>query len=166
VQFRVGITLDFRGDVATSPAHPVPRPSRSPLPPFSYTSSAVSSTFGGLQPVSPFPLLCVLCFAISAREGHPPLVLQGKSTQPGYLGEIDPSVRATLYIYMCACVCVCVCVCVSSKRRDIPPRRIFLFLLPSAWTLPFAHGFMRKTATDIVSHWTFPSGSSSIALSE
>jgi len=120
VQFRVGITLDFRGDVATSPAHPVPRPSRSPLPPFSYTSSAVSSTFGGLQPVSPFPLLCVLCFAISAREGHPPLVLQGKSTQPGYLGEIDPSVRATLYIYMCACacvrVCVCVCVCVCVYR--------------------------------------------------
>jgi len=128
VQFRVGITLDFRGDVATSPAHPVPRPSRSPLPPFSYTSSAVSSTFSGLQPVSPFPLLRVLCFAISAREGHPPLVLQGKSTHPGYLGEIDPSVRATLYVRVCVCVCiyvlyiyiyiyviyiyVCVCVCV------------------------------------------------------
>lgn len=116
VQFRVGITLDFRGDVATSPALALPVATLLLL---------LSSTFGGLQPHRPLPHLRVLCFAISAREGHPPLVLQGKSTHPDYLGKIDPSAFATLY---------------TVHGTNISRRMIFLLLLPSVPTWPFVDG--------------------------
>lgn len=120
VQFRVGITLDFRGDVATSPAL-----SPSSPPP----SESSSSTFVGLQPHLPRPHLRVLCFAISAREGHPPLVLQGKSTHPDYLGEIDPSARATLY---------------TVHGTNISRRMIFFLFSPSTSTLAVRADLMEK----------------------
>lgn len=86
VQFRVGITLDFRGDVATSPALSLPPPLPL-LPVATLLLLLLFSTFGGLQPHLSLPHLRVLCFAISAREGHPPLVLRGKSTHPDYIWE-------------------------------------------------------------------------------
>jgi len=93
VQFRVGITLDFRGDVATS----LPSPSPSLL--FS-TSSFSPLPSAASNPTRSLPHLRVLCFAISAREGHPPLVLQGKSTHPDYLGDRrDRSFHARYPIY-------------------------------------------------------------------
>lgn len=95
VQFRVGITLDFRGDVATSPAL-----SPSTPPP----TSAASSAFSGLHnPTTPSPrfsslrFLRILCFAISARRPPTPRTTGKEHPPRHYLGEIDPSARATLY---------------------------------------------------------------------
>lgn len=79
VQFRVGITLDFRGDVATSPALSLPP---SPfLPVATHLLFLLSSTFGGLQPHLPLPHLRVLCFAISAKATHPSYYRERAPTQ-------------------------------------------------------------------------------------
>lgn len=114
VQFRVGITLDFRGDVATSPALSLlpspPLPRRYPPPPPSLHHLRRPPT---PRPPSAPPCLVFCHFS----EGHPPLVLQGKSTHPDYLGEIDPSARATLY---------------TVHGTNISRRMIFLLLLSSA----------------------------------
>lgn len=114
VQFRVGITLDFRGDVATSPALSLPSslpPRRYPPPPPSLLHLRPPTL-----PPPPAPPCLVFCHF---SEGHPPLVLQGKSTHPDYLGEIDPSARATLY---------------TVHGTNISRRMIFLLLLSSAPT--------------------------------
>lgn len=95
VQFRVGITLDFRGDVATSPAL-----SSSTPPP----SSAAFS--GRLQrppqPHDPLPPLLVpslppyLVFChFSAKATHPSYYRERAPTQT--LSGRDRSFRATLY---------------------------------------------------------------------
>lgn len=112
VQFRVGITLDFRGDVATSPALSLPpplSPRRYPPPPLSLLHLWRPPTL----PPPPAPPCLVFCHF---SEGHPPLVLQGKSTHPDYLGEIDPSAHATLY---------------TVHSTNISRRMIFLLLLSS-----------------------------------
>lgn len=120
VQFRVGITLDFRGDVATSPALSLPPThSPTPLPPCRYPPPPPSLLHLRRPPTLPPPPAPPCLVFCHFSEGHPPLVLQGKSTHPDYLGEIDPSARATLY---------------TVHGTYISRRMIFLLLLSSAPT--------------------------------
>lgn len=82
VQFRVGITLDFRGDVATSPALSLPPPyPSSPSLPSSSSSSFSSPPSAASNPTSPsrISVSCVLPFQ------------RAKATHPSYYGERAPT---------------------------------------------------------------------------
>lgn len=99
VQFRVGITLDFRGDVATSPAL-----SLLPLPLFLSVALPTSSSFSppplaASSPASPSPppraaVSCVLPF-----QRRPPTPRTTGKEHPPRLSGRDRSFRARYPIY-------------------------------------------------------------------
>lgn len=100
VQFRVGITLDFRGDVATSPALSFPSPSLHLFAAlllllFLHLQRPPNSLPFSLSlplPITRISVSCVLPFQ-RAKATHPSYYRE----HPDYLGEIDPSAHATLY---------------------------------------------------------------------
>lgn len=84
--------------VTSLPRQPSPPPPRHPPPPPS------PAAFSGLRnPTTPslrfssLRFLRILCFAISARRPPTPRTTGKEHPPRHYLGEIDPSARATLY---------------------------------------------------------------------
>jgi len=94
VQFRVGITLDFRGDVATSPALLLLYPPRvTTLLLRRYLRRPPTSPSTPSPPASAPP--CLLFCHFSARR--PPTPRTTGKEHPDYLREIDLSARYPIY---------------------------------------------------------------------
>lgn len=96
VQFRVGITLDFRGDVATSPALSLPHPHPPSTPSLPTSSSFSPPPSAASNPTSPSrtTVSCVLPF-----QRRPPTPRTTGKEHPPRLSGRDRSFRARYPIY-------------------------------------------------------------------